>query len=77
MAGDGLKAFKPVGTALETEYAAAKTSVWWDIENCQVPSGCDAHEIVQNINAALMKMNYHGPVTISAYGDINGIPSSI
>lgn len=24
-----------------------------------------------------MKMNYHGPVTISAYGDTNGIPSSV
>ncbi|XP_049346421.1 uncharacterized protein LOC125810967 [Solanum verrucosum] len=77
MAGDGLKPGFPSGAVAETPYAAAKTSVWWDIENCQVPRGCDAHGIAQNINKALMNMNYHGPVTISAYGDSNGIPSFI
>ncbi|KAH0697577.1 hypothetical protein KY289_015059 [Solanum tuberosum] len=77
MAGDGLKPDFPCGTAAETPYAAAKTSVWWDIENCQVPRGCDANAIAQNINAASKEMNYHGPVTISAYGDTNGILSSI
>ncbi|XP_055806664.1 uncharacterized protein LOC129875238 isoform X2 [Solanum dulcamara] len=77
MAGDGLNAGFPGGKAAEPQYEAVKTSVWWDIENCQVPRGCDAHTIAQNINAALMKMNYHGPVTISAYGDTNGIPSSV
>ncbi|CAN4079465.1 unnamed protein product [Withania somnifera] len=63
--------------AAEPRYEAAKTSVWWDIENCQVPRGCDVHAIAQNINTVLRKMNYNGPVTISAYGDANGIPSSI
>ncbi|KAH0697578.1 hypothetical protein KY290_015499 [Solanum tuberosum] len=77
MTGDGLMLGFSRGTAAETSYAAAKTSVWWDIENCQVPRGCDAHGIAQNINTALMNMNYHGPVTISAYGDTNIIPSSI
>ncbi|OIT05825.1 PREDICTED: meiosis arrest female protein 1 homolog [Nicotiana attenuata] len=76
MAGDGLTAAadNPGGAAVEPQYAAAKTSVWWDIENCQVPRGCDPYTIAQNISAALMKMNYHGPVTISAYGDTNRIP---
>ncbi|TMW90364.1 hypothetical protein EJD97_015827 [Solanum chilense] len=77
MAGDGLNPGFPCRTAAETQYAAAKTSVWWDIENCQVPRGCDPHAITQNINKALMNMNYHGPVTISAYGDTNGIPWSV
>ena len=77
MAGDRLMPIFPCGTAAESPYAAAKTSVWWDIENCQVPRGCDAHVIAQNINAALKKMNYHGQVTIYAYGDTNGIPLSI
>ncbi|TMW90365.1 hypothetical protein EJD97_015828, partial [Solanum chilense] len=77
MAGDRLMPIFPCGAAAESPYAAAKTSVWWDIENCQVPRGCDAHVIAQNINAALKKMNYHGQVTIYAYGDTNGIPSSI
>ncbi|TMW85505.1 hypothetical protein EJD97_023044 [Solanum chilense] len=77
MAGDELKAGLPGGKAAKPQYQAAKTSVWWDIENCQVPRGCDAHAIAQNINAALMKMNYNGPVAISAYGDTNRIPSYI
>ncbi|KAI3440963.1 uncharacterized protein J3R85_003002 [Psidium guajava] len=61
----------------EAQYVSAKTSVWWDIENCPVPKGCDPHAIAQNISSALVKMNYCGPVSISAYGDTNGIPSSI
>ncbi|KAG6644887.1 uncharacterized protein LOC122317907 [Carya illinoinensis] len=61
----------------EARYVRAKTSVWWDIENCQVPKGSDAHAIAQNISSALAKMNYCGPVSISAYGDTNGIPASV
>ncbi|KAK2970225.1 hypothetical protein RJ640_021661 [Escallonia rubra] len=65
------------GGVAEAQYAAAKTSVWWDIENCQVPKGSDAHGIAQNISSALVKMQYRGPVSISAYGDTNRIPSSV
>ncbi|XP_010523885.1 PREDICTED: uncharacterized protein LOC104802123 [Tarenaya hassleriana] len=61
----------------EAQYVKAKTSVWWDIENCQVPKGLDAHGIAQHISSALVKMNYCGPVNISAYGDTNRIPPSI
>lgn len=64
-------------TQAEPQYVAAKTSVWWDIENCQVPKGCDHHAIAQNISSALIKVNYCGPVSISAYGDTNMIPASI
>ena len=66
----------PTGSA-EPQYVRAKTSVWWDIENCQVPKGCDPHAIAQNISSALVKINYCGPVSISAYGDTNRIPNSI
>ena len=65
------------GGASEPQYVGAKTSVWWDIENCQVPKNFDAHAIAQNISSALFKMNYCGPVSISAYGDTNRIPSSV
>ncbi|KAJ4955710.1 hypothetical protein NE237_012493 [Protea cynaroides] len=65
------------GGRAETQYIMAKTSVWWDIENCQVPKGCDPHAIAQNISSALIKMNYSGPVSISAYGDTNRITSSV
>lgn len=61
----------------EEQYVSAKTSVFWDIENCQVPKGCDVHAIAQNISSALFKMNYRGPVSISAYGDTHRLPASV
>ncbi|CAH8280417.1 unnamed protein product, partial [Arabidopsis lyrata] len=51
------------------DFAGAKTSVWWDIENCEVPKGCDPHGVVQSIRSVLLKRNYCGPLTIYAYGD--------
>ncbi|KAM7478546.1 hypothetical protein LguiA_026759 [Lonicera macranthoides] len=72
--------FPPPPAAAETaeaQYSGAKISVWWDIENCQVPKGCETHAIAQNISSALVKMNYCGPVSISAYGDTNRIPASV
>ncbi|KAL3827737.1 hypothetical protein ACJIZ3_016539 [Penstemon smallii] len=65
------------GVVVEAQYATAKTSVWWDIENCQVPKGCDAHVIAQNISSALVKMNFCGPISISAYCDTNRIPNYV
>ncbi|KAJ6359569.1 hypothetical protein OIU77_003721 [Salix suchowensis] len=64
------------GGGADAQYVNAKTSVWWDIENCAVPRGCDPHAIAQNISSALTRMNYCGPVSISAYGDTNGINSA-
>lgn len=61
----------------ESQYAKAKTSVWWDIENCNVPKLCDPHSVAQSINSALVKMNYCGAVSISAYGDTNRLPASV
>lgn len=61
----------------EEQYRKAKISVWWDIENCQVPKGCEPHSIAQNISSALVNMNYCGPVSISAYGDTNRITASV
>ncbi|KAI3865884.1 hypothetical protein MKW92_025809 [Papaver armeniacum] len=61
----------------EAQYVNAKTSVWWDIENCHVPKGCEPHAIAQNISSALIKMNYCGAISISAYGDTNRIPMSV
>ncbi|VFQ84878.1 unnamed protein product [Cuscuta campestris] len=66
----------PSTEAAEPLYSAGKISVWWDIENCQVPVNCDPHAIAQNISSALVAMNYRGPVSISAYGDTKKISSS-
>lgn len=76
VSGSSMAASTSMGKA-ETQYEKAKTSVWWDIENCQVPKVCDTHAIAQNISSALVKMNYCGPVSISAYGDTNRIPASV
>ncbi|XP_041022120.1 uncharacterized protein LOC121263342 [Juglans microcarpa x Juglans regia] len=75
--GGGLGSTLSSPALAEEQYVKAKTSVWWDIENCQVPKGSDAYAIAQNISSALAKMNYCGPVSISAYGDTNGIPVSV
>lgn len=61
----------------EEQYVRAKTSVWWDIENCQVPKGFDAHAIARNVSSALVNMNYRGPVSILAYGDTTRIPALV
>ncbi|KAL4556430.1 hypothetical protein LXL04_039082 [Taraxacum kok-saghyz] len=66
-----------VGGPAEHQYANAKISVWWDIENCHVPRGCEPHSIAQNISSALANMNYCGPISISAYGDTNQIPALV
>ncbi|XP_059652200.1 uncharacterized protein LOC132299529 [Cornus florida] len=80
--GGGSGAIPPSAAAMagmmaEPQYCPAKVSVWWDIENCQVPKGCEPHSIAQNISSALVKLNYCGPVSISAYGDTNRIPASV
>ncbi|KAH9717535.1 hypothetical protein KPL71_021861 [Citrus sinensis] len=67
----------PMASAADQKYVTAKTSVWWDIENCQVPDNRDPHTIAQNISSAPVEMNYCGPVSISAYGDTNRIPASV
>ncbi|KAL7001592.1 hypothetical protein U1Q18_052388 [Sarracenia purpurea var. burkii] len=61
----------------EPQYQKAKISVWWDIDNVQVPNGCEPRSIAQNIKSALVRMNYCGPVSISAYGDFRRIRPSI
>ena len=67
----------PSAELAERQYEKAKISVWWDIENCQVPKDCEPHSIAQNISSALVKTNYCGPVsTISAYGDTTRILAS-
>ncbi|CAM0906959.1 unnamed protein product [Alopecurus aequalis] len=59
------------------EYAAAKTSVWWDIENCCVPRSCDPHLIVQNMSSALATAGYRGAISVSAYGDTHQIAHNV
>ncbi|CAM8931210.1 unnamed protein product [Rhodiola kirilowii] len=75
MNGEG--SWEAAANSAEPQYVSVKTSVWWDIENCQVSKGLDPHTIAQNISSALEKINYRGPVSISAYGDTNQIPAAV
>ncbi|CAM0906958.1 unnamed protein product [Alopecurus aequalis] len=59
------------------EYAVAKTSVWWDIENCCVPRSCDPQLIVQNMSSALATAGYRGAICVSAYGDTHQIAHNV
>lgn len=76
MGGGGAQSLQLMDAA-EEQYAKAKISVWWDIENCQVPKASDPHAIAQNISSALVKLNYCGPVSISAYGDTTRISPAV
>ncbi|KAL0422139.1 UNVERIFIED_CONTAM: hypothetical protein Slati_3236800 [Sesamum latifolium] len=76
MGGGGAPSQQVPGSA-EEQYVKAKTSVCVDIENCHVPKTCDPHTIAQNISSALIKMNYCGPVSISAYGDTTRISAAV
>ncbi|KAG8363965.1 hypothetical protein BUALT_Bualt19G0077200 [Buddleja alternifolia] len=77
MGGGGAQSSQQLPAAAEEQYVKAKSSVWWDIENCHVPKTCDPHTIAQNISSALAKMNYCGPVSISAYGDTTRISPAV
>ncbi|MCI23606.1 limkain-b1 [Trifolium medium] len=58
----------------ENPFSSAKISVWWDIENCQVPRNFNPNTIAKNITSALFNSNFHGPLSISAYCDTTGLP---
>ncbi|KAJ7546065.1 hypothetical protein O6H91_08G023000 [Diphasiastrum complanatum] len=54
-----------------------KISVWWDFENCNVPTGIPAHKVSLNIVSALRMSGFKGPVTIAAYGDTLQLSRSV
>lgn len=65
---------------LETtmEYAKKKISVWWDLNSCQVPTDFKkVSSIAKNIRLALRNANFHGEITVKAYGDEDIIPSEV
>lgn len=65
---------------LETamEYAKKKILVWWDLNSCQVPTDFKkVSSIAKNIRVALRNANFHGEITVKAYGDEDIIPSEV
>lgn len=61
----------------EAKFEEAATWVCWDIQNMPIPKGCKAEEISQKISSALSELNYRGPISISAYGNMNHIHPSV
>lgn len=54
--------------------ASAPVCVFWDFENCHVPSDVDPDAIAVNIRAALLDYGLTGPLTICAYGNLALLP---
>ncbi|KFK28422.1 hypothetical protein AALP_AA8G512600 [Arabis alpina] len=63
--------------AAAPEFATSKTAVWWDMGDCPVPDGYDARRVVPSIEGALKKLDYSGPVSITAYGDLKHTPEHV
>ncbi|AES59619.1 NYN domain protein [Medicago truncatula] len=56
----------------------AKISVWWNIDDCKVPTNLESvTNISNNIPLVLLKAKLHGEISITAYGDTNLISSEI
>ncbi|XP_043698287.1 uncharacterized protein LOC122649008 [Telopea speciosissima] len=60
----------------DEESRNVKVSVWWDFENCSVPSGTNVFKVTQRIMSALRANGMKGPVTITAFGDVMQISRS-
>ncbi|CAN7063118.1 unnamed protein product [Brassica rapa subsp. trilocularis] len=59
---------------------AAKTgkiAVWWDMKDCPVTEGIDAHRVRPSIEGGFRELGYSGPVSITAYGDQKQTPDHL
>ncbi|XP_022560362.1 uncharacterized protein LOC106380320 isoform X2 [Brassica napus] len=62
--------------AATPEYATAKIHVWWDMFDCPIPDGYDAHRVRPSLEGAFKELGYSGPVSITAFGDYKKTPKS-
>ncbi|KAL8143413.1 hypothetical protein V2J09_016445 [Rumex salicifolius] len=54
----------------DEENRAVRVSVWWDFENCSLPSGTNVFKVAHCITSAVRGSGIKGPVQITAFGDI-------
>ncbi|CAA6660540.1 unnamed protein product [Spirodela intermedia] len=54
----------------DEESKSVKVAVWWDFENCSIPSGVNAFRVPHRITSALRAHGIRGPVSITAFGDV-------
>ncbi|XP_010444261.1 PREDICTED: uncharacterized protein LOC104726974 isoform X1 [Camelina sativa] len=59
------------------EYATAQIAVWWNLFQCPIPKGYDARRVRPSLEAAFKNLGYSGPVSITAFGDLNRIPDHL
>jgi hypothetical protein len=55
---------------LDDESRNVRVSVWWDFENCNVPSGVNVTRVAPAITDAVRANGIKGPVHITAFGDV-------
>ncbi|XP_030499491.2 uncharacterized protein LOC115714869 isoform X1 [Cannabis sativa] len=60
----------PFSRRQEEESRNVRVSVWWDFENCNVPSGVNVFKVSRNITAAIRASGIKGPIEITAFGDM-------
>ncbi|XP_041009244.1 uncharacterized protein LOC121253290 isoform X2 [Juglans microcarpa x Juglans regia] len=58
------------GRRHDEESRNVRVSVWWDFENCNLPSGVNVFKVAHSITAAVRASGIKGPVTITAFGDV-------
>ncbi|ESQ46396.1 hypothetical protein EUTSA_v10000121mg [Eutrema salsugineum] len=63
--------------AAKPEYATAQIAVWWDMIDCPIPEGYDARRVRPSLEAAFKELGYSGPVSITAFGDLNQAPDHL
>ncbi|KAG7561122.1 NYN domain limkain-b1-type [Arabidopsis thaliana x Arabidopsis arenosa] len=61
----------------EKRYKSAKTAVFWDMEDCQIPDDLNVVEVSRNIRKVLKKLNYEAKASIYAYGDTDQIKAGL
>ncbi|RAL51599.1 hypothetical protein DM860_011101 [Cuscuta australis] len=58
----------------EEDVRNVKVSVWWDFENCALPSGVNVFRVAYSITAAVRASGIKGPIQITAFGDVVQLP---
>ncbi|GAB2212690.1 hypothetical protein Drorol1_Dr00020671 [Drosera rotundifolia] len=59
-----------VNRAFDDTSRNVRVSMWWDFENCEVPTGVNVYRIAQCITAAVRENGINGPIQINAFGDV-------
>ncbi|KAL6969157.1 hypothetical protein U1Q18_041082, partial [Sarracenia purpurea var. burkii] len=54
----------------DEESRNVRVSVWWDFENCALPTGANVFKVSESITAAVRANGIKGPVQVTAFGDM-------